>query len=67
VAAKPAFKDKLNRNYRVRALDSHLRSVPIFRNLSRIVHRAPGKCHFASVLPGHLDRQLDAMDRRREA
>ena len=30
-----AFKDKLNRNYRVRALDSHLRSVPMFRNLSR--------------------------------
>ena len=29
-----AFKDKLNRNYRFRALDSHLRSVPIFRNLS---------------------------------
>ena len=29
-----AFKDKLNRNYRMRALDSHLRSVPIFRNLS---------------------------------
>jgi CRP-like cAMP-binding protein/Fe-S-cluster-containing hydrogenase component 2 len=30
----PAFKDKLSRNYRVRALDSHLRSVPVFRNLS---------------------------------
>src|SRR5947209_3029621 len=30
----PAFKEKLNKNYRVRALDSHLRSVPIFRNLS---------------------------------
>jgi CRP-like cAMP-binding protein/Fe-S-cluster-containing hydrogenase component 2 len=30
----PAFKEKLNRNYRFRALDSHLRSVPIFRNLS---------------------------------
>src|SRR5215472_1292320 len=29
----PAFKDKLNKNYRSRALDSHLRSVPIFRNL----------------------------------
>ena len=29
-----AFKDKLNRNYRARALDSHLRSVPMFRNLS---------------------------------
>jgi len=30
----PAFKEKLNKNYRARALDSHLRSVPIFRNLS---------------------------------
>ena len=30
----PAFKEKLNRNYRRRALDSHLRSVPILRNLS---------------------------------
>ncbi len=29
-----AFKDKLNRNYRSRALESHLRSVPVFRNLS---------------------------------
>jgi len=30
-----AFKEKLNRNYRTRALDSHLRSVPVFRNLSK--------------------------------
>lgn len=29
-----AFKDKLNRNYRTRALDSHLRTVPMFANLS---------------------------------
>src|SRR5580765_4046901 len=29
------FKDKLNKNYRTRALDSHLRSVPMFRNLPR--------------------------------
>src|SRR6185295_1716584 len=29
-----AFKEKLNRNYRTRALDSHLRSVPVFRSLS---------------------------------
>src|SRR5215831_2074865 len=28
-----AFKEKLNKNYRVRALDNHLRSVPLFRNL----------------------------------
>ena len=30
----PPFKEMLGRNYRRRALDSHLRSVPIFRNLS---------------------------------
>src|SRR5205807_1932667 len=29
----PAFKDKLNKNYRARALDTHLRSVPVFRDL----------------------------------
>jgi CRP-like cAMP-binding protein/Fe-S-cluster-containing hydrogenase component 2 len=31
----PKFKEKLNQNYRLRALDSHLRSVPMFRNVSR--------------------------------
>ena len=30
----PAFKEKLNRNYRTRALDAHFRSVPMFHNLS---------------------------------
>lgn len=30
----PAFKDRLNRNYRSRALETHLRSMPLFRNLS---------------------------------
>src|SRR5436305_12480244 len=30
-----AFKEKLSRNYRSRALDSHLRSVPMFRSLSK--------------------------------
>ena len=29
-----AFKKKLDENYRTRALDSHLRSVPLFRNIS---------------------------------
>ncbi len=29
----PVFKDKLNRNYRARALDAHFRSIPIFRHL----------------------------------
>ena len=31
----PAFKDKLNQNYRNRALDNHLRAVPVFANLSQ--------------------------------
>uniref|UniRef100_Q01YJ3 Cyclic nucleotide-binding protein n=1 Tax=Solibacter usitatus (strain Ellin6076) TaxID=234267 RepID=Q01YJ3_SOLUE len=29
-----SFKERLNKNYRLRALDSHLRTVPVFRNLS---------------------------------
>ncbi|MBI3693806.1 MAG: cyclic nucleotide-binding domain-containing protein [Acidobacteria bacterium] len=31
----PAFKEKLNNSYRTRSLDTHLRSVPIFANLSQ--------------------------------
>lgn len=31
----PAFKDKLNNNYPTRALDNHLRSVPVFAGLSQ--------------------------------
>ncbi|HYM13481.1 MAG TPA: cyclic nucleotide-binding domain-containing protein [Bryobacterales bacterium] len=31
----PAFKKKLDDSYRGRALDNHLRSVPVFRNLSQ--------------------------------
>ena len=31
----PAFKEKLNESYRTRALDTHLRSVPVFRNVPR--------------------------------
>src|SRR6185295_19404133 len=31
----PDFKEKLNNNYRVRALDTHLRSVPVFSGLSQ--------------------------------
>jgi CRP-like cAMP-binding protein len=31
----PAFKDKLNRNYRSRALDTHLRTVPAFKSLNK--------------------------------
>ena len=31
----PAFKEKLNESYRTRALDTHLRSVPVFRKVPR--------------------------------
>ena len=35
----PAFKKKLDENYRNRALDSHLRSVPLFKNISPVASR----------------------------
>ncbi len=50
----PAFRERLNDNYRNRALDNHLRSVPVFKNLSQefldylrkrveLVHCSPGQ------------------------
>jgi CRP-like cAMP-binding protein/Fe-S-cluster-containing hydrogenase component 2 len=50
----PQFREKLNDNYRKRALDNHLRSVPVFQNLSaefldylrqrvELVHYSPGQ------------------------
>ncbi len=41
-----AFKDKLNRNYRSRALETHLRTVPVFRDLSP---------EFLSYLKDHVE------------
>ncbi len=50
-----AFKDKLNRNYRTRALDSHLRSVPVFKNLSReFLDYLRERVELVDVAPGQV-------------
>jgi CRP-like cAMP-binding protein len=50
-----AFKEKLNRNYRYRALDSHLRSVPIFRNLSsEFLDYLRDRVELVDVAPGQV-------------
>ena len=50
-----AFKDKLNRNYRARALDSHLRSVPVFRNLSaEFLNYLRERVELVDVAPGQV-------------
>ena len=52
---QPAFKDKLNRNYRARALDSHLRSVPIFRNLSAdFLEHLRDRVELVDAVPGQV-------------
>jgi len=51
----PQFKDKLNKNYRLRALDSHLRSVPMFRNLPReFVDYLRDRVELVDVQPGQV-------------
>jgi CRP-like cAMP-binding protein/Pyruvate/2-oxoacid:ferredoxin oxidoreductase delta subunit len=51
----PAFKDKLNRNYRHRALDSHLRSVPTFRNLSgSFLNDLRDRAELVDMAPGQV-------------
>jgi CRP-like cAMP-binding protein len=50
-----AFKEKLNKNYRTRALDSHLRSVPIFRNLSpEFINHLRERVELVDVVPGQV-------------
>ncbi|HEY2012198.1 MAG TPA: cyclic nucleotide-binding domain-containing protein [Bryobacteraceae bacterium] len=50
-----AFKEKLNRNYRARALDSHLRSVPIFRDLSpEFIDHLRQNVELVDVVPGQM-------------
>jgi CRP-like cAMP-binding protein len=50
-----AFKEKLNRNYRARALDSHLRSVPVFRNLSKeFLDYLRERVELVDVAPGQV-------------
>ncbi|MBI3207565.1 MAG: cyclic nucleotide-binding domain-containing protein [Candidatus Solibacter usitatus] len=49
----PAFKDKLNRNYRDRALETHLRSVPMFANLSpEFLSMLRERAELVDVIPG---------------
>jgi CRP-like cAMP-binding protein/Fe-S-cluster-containing hydrogenase component 2 len=59
-----AFKDKLNRNYRSRALDTHLRSVPTFRDLSpEFLNRLRDRVELVDVAPGQvICRQGDIAD-----
>src|SRR3954452_21789995 len=59
-----AFKDKLSRNYRTRALDSHLRSVPVFRNLStEFLDHLRDRVELVDVAPGQvICRQGDIAD-----
>jgi CRP-like cAMP-binding protein/Fe-S-cluster-containing hydrogenase component 2 len=58
------FKDKLNKNYRLRALDSHLRSVPMFRNLGRsFMDYLRDRVELVDVQPGQvICRQGDIAD-----
>jgi len=60
----PAFKEKLNRNYRTRALDSHLRSVGVFRNLSsEFIQHLRERVELVDVVPGQvICRQGDIAD-----
>jgi CRP-like cAMP-binding protein/Fe-S-cluster-containing hydrogenase component 2 len=60
----PAFKDKLNRNYRVRALDSHLRSVPMFSGLSpEFLDYLRERVELVDAAPGQvICRQGDVAD-----
>ncbi|MGH9674123.1 MAG: cyclic nucleotide-binding domain-containing protein, partial [Bryobacteraceae bacterium] len=60
----PAFKEKLNKNYRNRALDTHLRSVPVFRNLSQeFLDYIRDRVELVDVQPGQVVcRQGDIAD-----
>src|SRR5262249_33965649 len=60
----PAFKELLNRNYRSRALDSHLRSMPLFRNLSpEFLELLKERAELENYAPGQvIFRQGDAAD-----
>ena len=51
----PAFKDKLNKNYRTRALEAHLRSVPVFRDLTtEFLDRLRDRVELMDVVPGQV-------------
>jgi CRP-like cAMP-binding protein len=51
----PAFKEKLNESYRARALDTHLRSVPVFRNVPRdFLESIKQRVELADYQPGQI-------------
>ena len=51
----PAFKDKLNKNYRTRSLDTHFRSVPVFQNVSQeFLNILRDKVELIDVVPGQV-------------
>jgi CRP-like cAMP-binding protein/Pyruvate/2-oxoacid:ferredoxin oxidoreductase delta subunit len=51
----PAFKERLNRSYRARALDTHLRTVPAFRNLSpEFLEYLRERVELVDVAPGQV-------------
>jgi CRP-like cAMP-binding protein/Fe-S-cluster-containing hydrogenase component 2 len=60
----PKFKETLNRKYRERALDTHLRSVPLFRSLTpEFLEELKQKAELQDVAPGQvICRQGDAAD-----
>lgn len=60
----PTFKGKLDNNYRQHALDSHLRSVPIFQNLSQeFLDYLRSKVELVDFMPGDvICKQGDVAD-----
>jgi CRP-like cAMP-binding protein len=60
----PAFKDKLNQNYRERALITHFRSVPVFQSVSQeFLDALRAKVELVDVQPGEvICRQGDVAD-----
>jgi CRP-like cAMP-binding protein/Fe-S-cluster-containing hydrogenase component 2 len=60
----PAFKDKLNKNYRTRALDTHLRTVPAFKGLSTdFLNHLRERVELIDVQPGEtIVKQGDVAD-----
>jgi len=60
----PAFKEKLNKNYRTRALDNHFRSIPVFHNVSQdFLDKLRDRVELVDVQPGQvICRQGDVAD-----
>jgi CRP-like cAMP-binding protein/Fe-S-cluster-containing hydrogenase component 2 len=60
----PAFKKRLNESYRTRALDTHLRCVPVFRNVPRdFLESIKQSVELADYQPGQvIYREGEAAD-----